>query len=582
MKPNVLLLALAILASSFSTPAQRVLFIGIDGCRSDGYEAAATPNLDALRDVGFYSPDGLNDDITVSGPGWSGLLTGVRSNLHNVTDNGFGNHNLAQFPSFFQRIEDLTPDRNTVSIVHWSPINDYIVGSSADEALNVSTDQAVADEAVARLIVSGSAGADPHAVFLHFDEVDYAGHSNMFDPTVPAYLAAIEGVDAQIGQVLAALYARPAFEQEQWLIAISSDHGGVGYSHGGTSIEHRRIPFIVSGAGVGASVVLAEEIWNDTPENCLAQSAPEGPLLPWEELRFGEAGSGSGNRVAVQAHSDFDFGVDRDFTVEFRIKTTEAADVAILGNKDWDSGGNPGFVFSFKYASGPEWKVNAGDGTNRVDINANTITDGQWHHLAASFDRDGLLSVYADGVLQGSADMSAVGDMGATNQLFFGSDALSAYSYNGAIAEVRVWDVILPQAEIDAWQCEALDSAHPHYTDLLGYWRLIDGEPSAIAADDSGAGHNGTIEGASWVDPSPQLSYDYSATPRQVDIVPTLFAHLCIELDPFWVLQGAPLIDLPPCLVVPENACSGDLNGDQLVGVGDILLLLGQFGNTCN
>lgn len=555
-------------------PAQRVLFIGIDGCRSDGLETADTPHLDALSQAGFYSPDGLNDDITVSGPGWSGLLTGVRSNLHNVTGNDFGNNNLAQFPPFFERIEALTPERNTVSIVHWSPINDYIVGNSADEVLNVGSDQLVADEAIGRLM-----GGDPHAMFLHFDEVDYAGHSNMFDPTVGAYLAAIEEVDTQVGEVLAALYARPNFVQEEWLIAVSSDHGGAGYSHGGTSIEHRRIPIIVAGAGVAPEVVLAEEIWVETPENCLAQISPTDPVSLLEELQF--TGGSSGDRVEVAAHSDFDFGADRDFTVELRMRTSEAADVAIVGNKDWNSGQNPGFIFSFKYASGPEWKVNVADGSNRLDINGNVLSDGSWHHLAATFDRDGLLSIYADGVLVGSDDLSGVGDIGATSQLFFGSDALAAYSYNGAIAEVRVWDSVLTEAELNAWQCTELDAGHPQYDQLLGYWRLIDGAAATVAADASGGGHHGTIVGATWNDPSPALSYDYINTPRQVDFVPTIFAHLCIELDPFWVLQGTSLIDLPNCLI-DESLCLGDLNGDQLVGIGDVLLLLGQFGNTCD
>ena len=56
------------------TPSSHVLVIGIDGVRSDGLTAANTPNLDALISEGVYSPDALNDDITISGPGWSDIL----------------------------------------------------------------------------------------------------------------------------------------------------------------------------------------------------------------------------------------------------------------------------------------------------------------------------------------------------------------------------------------------------------------------------------------------------------------------------------------------------------------------------
>ena len=51
--------------------------------------------------------------------------------------------------------------------------------------------------------------------------------------------------------------------------------------------------------------------------------------------------------VNIPHFPELDFGANQDFTVECRVKTSIAADVAIVGNKDWDSGGNNGFVFSF-------------------------------------------------------------------------------------------------------------------------------------------------------------------------------------------------------------------------------------------
>lgn len=82
-------------------------------------------------------------------------------------------------------------------------------------------------------------------------------------------------------------------------------------------------------------------------------------------------------------------------------KTTTAADVAIVTNKNWDSGANDGFILSFKYANGPEWKANIGDGSNRRDINTGgSIANGDWHHLAASFDRDGDFRIFEEFALK--------------------------------------------------------------------------------------------------------------------------------------------------------------------------------------
>ncbi|HIE84911.1 MAG TPA: hypothetical protein EYQ00_14205, partial [Dehalococcoidia bacterium] len=65
------LLVLCISTQSFCQSDKKVLIIGIDGCRADALELAQTPNIDGLIANGIYSPNALNEDITISGPGWS-------------------------------------------------------------------------------------------------------------------------------------------------------------------------------------------------------------------------------------------------------------------------------------------------------------------------------------------------------------------------------------------------------------------------------------------------------------------------------------------------------------------------------
>ena len=109
-----------------------VLIIGIDGCRADALTAANTPTIDNLISNGVYSPDALNDDITISGPGWSGMICGVSSAKHLVTNNDFSGNNFDEFPSFISYIEDFDSTLNTASICHWSPINDFIMDDHPD------------------------------------------------------------------------------------------------------------------------------------------------------------------------------------------------------------------------------------------------------------------------------------------------------------------------------------------------------------------------------------------------------------------------------------------------------------------
>ncbi|MEC8635638.1 MAG: alkaline phosphatase family protein [Bacteroidota bacterium] len=523
------LLALALLCAAhplFSQDA-RVLIIGLDGLRSDCLEAAETPALDGLIENGVFSPDALNNDITYSGPGWSAMVCGAWSDAHGVTNNDFTGSNYATYPSFLDRLETINPELNTYSICHWSPINDYIQGDVVDESINTTSDQAVADAAGAIL-----GGGNPHAMFLHFDDVDLAGHSYGFSPNVPAYIDAIETVDAHVAEVLSALTSRPNYEEENWLILTSTDHGGIGYGHGGESIDEQIIFFSASGPSVDPELVVKDTLEIlPPPENCVAPGAAE--------LQF----EGNGDAVHIAENPLLSLGSDQDFTIEVRIRTEASPDVAIVGNKDWDSGLNPGFVFSFEYPNGPAWKVNIGDGDDRADANgAAGVSDGQWHTLSCSFDRDGSMRLYTDGVFSAEEDISGIGNLDVGEGWYFGSDIDGGYSYTGAIAEVRFWHGVLDDATILDWHCSAITEAHPAWEALQGHWQLTEGAGTDIGSA-ANAELSGTADGTLWQVPESLIVFDYSNTPRIVDVAVTALDHMCVTIDPAWNLAGISWVD---------------------------------------
>lgn len=520
---------------------QKVLIIGMDGVRSDVAEVANTPFLDELIANGLYSPDAMNDDITISGPGWSAILCGVWSDKHLVTGNNFAGNNYAQYPSFFQRVEAFDSSLNTVSICHWSPINNSIVTDDADVTTNVSSDEAVAAEAISQL-----ENNDPDVIFLHFDEIDGAGHGNGFAADVPEYVAAIEEVDSLIGTVKKALELRPDFNAENWIIMVTSDHGGQGFSHGGSSFEEENVQFILSGNSIPQEVITKDSTFTlDNPTNCLGDTV---------ELAF----DGENDYVEISNDPLFDFGATQDFTVECRVRTTEAADVSIVGNKDWDSGFNKGFVFSFKLPSGPEWKVNIGDGTNRADINTGGgIADGEWHTLSVSFDRDGMMKMYEDGNFVDQANISNIGDITNGENLMFGADIDLGYDYDGSISEVRIWDKVLSDQEILDYFCDSIVASHPSYSNLIGYWKMNEGAGNQVI-DQTTNGNDGTITGATWYTPDSIWTYDYSNTPRVVDISINALGHLCIPIEADWNLDGKAW--LPDCTYGDVNCVNPGYN----------------------
>lgn len=509
---------------------QKVLIIGIDGCRADALEIANTPNLDLLMANGTFSYDALNDDVTYSGPGWSAMLTGVWSDKHGVTNNTFLGSDYDNYPHFFEYVEAHNPNLNTASISHWNPINDQIVGNSADYKLNVGTDSEVATEAAAYL-----QNNDSDVLFLHFDDCDGTGHSTGFSPNNPAYINTIETTDAFVGIVLNSLYNRPNYANENWLILCSTDHGGNGTSHGGTSFEEERIFLIASGDQIPNQQILPDSTLIPIEGNCLNAT---------NELTF----DGNDDYVEIPNPDFFNFGSDQDFTIECRVRTTQAADVAIIGNKNWDSGINNGFIFSFKYASGPEWKVNVGDGLFRADINTGgAIADDGWHTLTVTFDRDGDMVMYEDGVYVDDVSLAFIGDINSGYPIRFGTDPLDDYAYQGSIAEVRIWNTVLDANTIADWHCTTLDNTHPDYNNLLGYWPMDEGTGADQVKDMSDNSNHGTINNASWINsPLYTAVYDYSATPRITDVALSALAHLCIPLDPNWNLDGKPIYSSCP------------------------------------
>ncbi|MGE6230356.1 alkaline phosphatase family protein [Paenibacillus chitinolyticus] len=229
-------------APAAAVKKKKVLVIGLDGTRPDALQAANAVNLDALAANGAYSwTTKANSNYTWSATGWSTIHTGVWYQKHGVKDNTWTGSKFGQYPSLMKRAELYNPALSTASIVHWGPINDKLV-EGIDLEKTVATDAEVVSDTL-NLLKTGN----PDFLFLHFDDIDHAGHTYGFSPNVSQYTKAIEGVDAQIGTILDAVKARSTYAQEDWLILVSTDHGGKGTSHGGSSSEETTIFLIASG-----------------------------------------------------------------------------------------------------------------------------------------------------------------------------------------------------------------------------------------------------------------------------------------------------------------------------------------------
>jgi len=224
---------------------RKVLVIGIDGLRGDAVPEADTPRMDELMEQGAWTLFASTQlqAPTVSGPGWTSILTGVDADKHGIVQNGGYDDIDRSYPTFVGRAHEL--GLPTVTAIHWLPIQvDLIEDEVVNEAI-FGTDGQVTD-GMADALESGD--YDVH--FIHLDDVDGAGHSDGFSPVEPDYLEAIWITDGYVGRLIDAIDARATRAVEDWLVVLTSDHGGIGTSHGGTGVETRAIPFLVAGEGV--------------------------------------------------------------------------------------------------------------------------------------------------------------------------------------------------------------------------------------------------------------------------------------------------------------------------------------------
>ncbi|MFG2477181.1 alkaline phosphatase family protein [Streptomyces fagopyri] len=257
-------------AARAAAKAPKVLVIGLDGTLLNRIKDADAPNLDALMAAGLTAPSSIYANPfapTLSGPGWSTLITGVWPDKHNVKDNNFTGHRFAQYPDFLTRIETAKPSLSTYAVSSWAPITDTVFSPKVDT--RVSTPSAEYDTGTTSRAVATLRGGNPDAVFVQLDNVDHAGHS--YGAASQQYLDAVHGVDGQVGQLVAAVKARASYANEDWLIMVTADHGHTDAGgHGGSSRPERQTFLIATGAGTAAGSTRYDVKMPDVAASALA------------------------------------------------------------------------------------------------------------------------------------------------------------------------------------------------------------------------------------------------------------------------------------------------------------------------
>jgi hypothetical protein len=146
--------------------------------------------------------------------------------------------------------------------------------------------------------------------------------------------------------------------------------------------------------------------------------------------------------VSLGTPADFQFGTDVDFSVAYWVRMPSAGylsgDLPFLCSAEV-SYGNPGITFAPSYNAGG-WSFSL-NGAVQTYGAANSINNGQWHHLLHSFTRAGNAITYLDGVQVDSRSMATAGNLTRTAVFNIGQDPTGLYAEAGEadVDDMAVW-----------------------------------------------------------------------------------------------------------------------------------------------
>lgn len=196
-----------------------------------------------------------------------------------------------------------------------------------------------------------------------------------------------------------------------------------------------------------------------------------------------------------------DFAHDDTFSISAWVKPIDLLDSYIFSKQTSVGFGPSGY--HMRMMGGGAFAGYVADGTDyivRRDVSA-VISTGVWQHLVVTYDGGGVATgitiYYENSSLSGETLQSNPITSGVSNT----SSALigtlgNLNEFNGNIDEVSVWDKELSSGEVsEIYNSGTPDnlSNHSAVANLVGWWRMGDGDTFPTVTDNSSNSNDGTM-----------------------------------------------------------------------------------------
>lgn len=257
-----------IVKNHFSSPLaegkteKKAIIIGYDGCRADALALAKEEDsgirkmLDSGASLKLVYCGGVNypetnTQDTSTAPGWCSILTGEWADKTGITGNG-----ITKSLEYKTLLTSLTEEKVIDSASFVTSWNGHFITDNStykdekayceEKELDVAFNFCSSDTNSANTVIKDLKEKDcSDFIFAIYEGTDHAGHAFGFSTNNPIYQVGFRINDVLAYRTLGAIESRETYATEDWLIIITSDHGGFKTGHGGPSLQER-MTFIVT------------------------------------------------------------------------------------------------------------------------------------------------------------------------------------------------------------------------------------------------------------------------------------------------------------------------------------------------
>lgn len=483
-----------------------VLWINIDGARGSVVkelaESGQLPNIASMLPNAKYSWTGLSDMREKTNASdtpknedaitWASMLTGVSSAIHMVKDDSYSpdfvisgngvNQKVNYYSSLVQVVGNATPNVRISVISPYSHLNRYlgeahtVVTTSSDNETFTSLEKQLSENENRLFIVGCSS-------------VDHAGQSGGYSSANQAYTAALKDIDERIGVLLDIIKNHENHYYEDWLVVISSNHGGNDAGeYTGVADEQRDI------FGIFYYPYYSQQEMKGEKLNAILFSKDN-----YAEIR---------DSTAYYSAGHFD-----NFSFDFTIKMVPKEDGTFGGN-NWDRilGKTSGNWAAFRQRS--TVKIYCQSSTGGIEQGLTICNDALWHSIYMGL---GDMTDYAnrdyvfnfDGGTQAlQGETSCIGAPKDSTNITIGGSSMPTSFYSSTF---RIWKKRHSSEIIQEIAKHAsIENGNSLHGDLIGEWIM---SPEYIVNDST---ISNTIEG------KPDLIFPKGQKPVFVSIPNTL------------------------------------------------------------